>query len=71
MNIIAEIDFNRDDDAKEYSPDNRIVRIYRHKEDVLNKVSISFELGRRDDDTVTLSFDVAELAAIIASCEEE
>lgn len=69
--IIAEIDFNRDDDKKEYGTDNRIVRVSRFKEDGLSKVGITFNLGRREDDAITLVFGVAELAIVIASCEEE
>lgn len=54
--IIAETTFNRDDDANEFGSQRRIIDIAAGE----NIVSFSFELGRKDGDTITLLFDWPE-----------
>ena len=55
--IVAEIGFNRDDDDKDYGAGERIV----HLQDEDNFMKFHFNLGRRSDDTITLTFNRQEL----------
>ena len=71
MKLLADINFNRDDDEQEYGIADKVVRVCRFKEDDRHKVTFSFELGRREDDTLDLVFNFGELLTAIASCEEE
>lgn len=71
MKLIADIDFNWDDDKKEFGTADKVVRMCRFKEEDTHKVGFSFELGRKDDDTLNLTFELAELLTAIASCEED
>ncbi len=59
--IEAEISFNYDDDKKEFSKKPRNVTLISSiDEEGQSKVSISFDLGRKEDDYVTLTFDTEE-----------
>ena len=71
MKVIADIDFNWDDDKKEFGTDDKVVRICRFKEEDEHKVSFVFELGRKEDDTLNLTFELAQLLTAIVSCEED
>lgn len=71
MKLIADIGFNRNDDKEEYGTEDKIVRVCRFKEEEQHKIGVSFELGRKKDDTLNLTFDLAELLTAIVSCEEE
>lgn len=65
--IIGEVEFNYDEDKKEFcinphGANNRIVDIYGCiKEDGKLQLSLSFVLGRKDDDTISINFDGEEL----------
>lgn len=69
MRLIADIDFNRDDDKKEFSTEDKVVRVTRFKDEEGDQVGFSFELGRKDDDTLNITFKLGELLTVIASCE--
>ena len=69
--LVADIDFNRNDDKEEFGTDDKVVRVCRFREPDKHRVGFSFELGRREDDTLNLTFELAELLTAIASCEEE
>jgi len=71
MKIIADVDFGKDDDKKEFGTDDKVVRIYRFRKDERHCVSFSFELGRKDADTILLTFELGELLTAIISCEED
>lgn len=71
MKIIADIGFNRDIDVKEFGAGDRIVRISRFEEDGGHKVSLAFELGQADDDTLSLTLGLAELLLAIIETEED
>ena len=60
--MVGSIDFNYDNDKKEFGINlQRIVSISAYIDDEgIPKISISFELGRKEDDTVTLSIDAEE-----------
>ena len=59
--IEAEIDFNHDDDKREFTTKPRIATIFSSiDEEGQSKVSISFDLGRKEDDDMTLTFDTEE-----------
>ena len=60
--MVGSIDFNYDDDKKEFGMNmQRIVDISAYvDENGIPKIGISFELGRKEDDTVTLSIDAEE-----------
>ncbi len=60
--MIGSIDFNYDADKKEFRGSmQRIVDLSACvNEDGIPKINISFELGRKEDDTVTLSIDAEE-----------
>lgn len=71
MKLIGDIDFNRDDDKKEFRLDDKVVKVNRFKEDGRHLVGFSFELGRKEDDTLNLIFELGELLTAITGCEEE
>lgn len=59
--IEAEVGFNYDDDKKEFSEKPRNATLISSiDEDGQSKVSISFDLGRKEDDDITLTFDTEE-----------
>lgn len=59
--IEAEIDFNYNGDKEEFSEKPRNATLISSiDEDGQSKVSISFDLGRKEDDDVTLTFDTEE-----------
>lgn len=59
--IEAEVSFNYYDDKKEFSEKPRNATLISSiDEEGQSKVSISFDLGRKEDDDVTLSFDTEE-----------
>lgn len=56
MEIIASVDFNRDEDIKEFGCQRRVIDI-----DLAGKtLTISFEMGRKEDDAITLLLDWQE-----------
>lgn len=60
--IIADVGFNRDDDIKEFGCGSKIVSINYFEEDTgEKKLGLSFNLGHKEDDTITLVFDCKEL----------
>lgn len=71
MRLIADIDFNRDDDRKEFGTADKVVRVYRFKEEDEHKVGFSFELGHKEEDVLHLTFELAELLTAIANSEED
>lgn len=71
MKLIASIDYNRDDDKKELKTKDKVVRVCRFKEEDRHLMGFSFELGRKDDDTLNLTFELEGLLTAIASCEEK
>ena len=62
LDMIGSIDFNYQDDKKEFGETmQRIVGLSASvDEEGIPKINISFELGRKEDDTVTLSIDAEE-----------
>ena len=58
QDIVARIDFNWDNDKKEFGGNTRIVSLNSFIEDGDIKVSLSLGLGRKEDDTFNLTFDV-------------
>ena len=60
--VVADIDFNRDSDIEKFGSGDRIVTLNcfseENKED---KVGFSFLLGRKEDEAISLVFDVKEL----------
>lgn len=61
--IIAEISFNRDDDKDEFGEGNRIIRVCLSEDK--REVYFSLELGRREDDTINLSFNLEWLFILL------
>ena len=65
--IISEVGFNYDDDKKEFSKypngtNRRIVDLCGGvSEDSSLVITLSLALGRKDDDTMSLTFDAEEL----------
>jgi len=55
--VIGSVDFNYDEDEKEFGRGDRIVSIGYSKEDV---IWLSFCLGRKEDDTVSVSLPLSE-----------
>lgn len=61
--IIAKIGFNRTDDKKEFSDEPRIVSLLADtEEDGRHEISLSFELGRKEEDDITLFINAEEFA---------
>jgi hypothetical protein len=59
--IEAEIDFNYEDDRKEFSGNPRNATLHASfDDDGQNRVSITFDLGRKQADSITLTFDSEE-----------
>ena len=59
--IEGEVSLNYDEDKKEFTEKPRQVTIYSSiDEDGQSKVTISFELGRKEDDDFALTFDSEE-----------
>ena len=61
-NMVGSLDFNYDQDKKEFgmNTQRKITLSACVDEDGMTKINISFELGRKEDDTVTLSVDTEE-----------
>lgn len=55
--IVAGVDFNRDDDKKEFNLNDRVVGISCSKE---GRLFLSVNLGRKEDDQFYLDFDLEE-----------
>lgn len=66
MRFVGELGFNYEDDAKEFGcgsvfKNQKVVRLNRYTDDNGEDViAISFELGRKTDDTMTVSFPWTE-----------
>lgn len=71
MKVIASIDFNRDDGNQDFDTDDKVVRVSRFQENGEHQVGLSFELGRREDDTLNLTIELGALLIAIAQCEED
>ena len=65
--IIAEVGFNRHDDMEEFSPKDRIIDIYS----IGDTVYLTFDLGRKDDDRMTLTLEATELTKRLREAEEK
>jgi len=68
--IVAEVDFNYEEDEKEFGRGDRIVSLNRftdeEKQDVLG---ITFKLGRKEDDTMNLILPYREFIQKVESLE--
>lgn len=60
LEIVAEIEFNRDDDGKEFGSIKRVVYMNCFTDEGKDKIALTFFLGRKEDDTSTLVFDIEE-----------
>ncbi len=61
--VIAEVEFNRLDDRKEFSDEPRIVSLWAYtRDDGQHEISLSFGLGRKEEDDVTLFINAEEFA---------
>ena len=59
--IVAEVDFNYDDDKTEFKTNDRIARLNRFiDEDGQDMLGITFDLGRKEDDSMNLVFPCRE-----------
>lgn len=59
--IEAEVGFNYDDDGKEFGQGPRTVIISSSiDEDNTSIINLSFDLGRKEDDDITLTFEAEE-----------
>ena len=68
--IIGEVDFNYDDDKREFNRGDRIVRLnHLIDEDKQDSVAITFELGRKEDDGITLLLPRTALLQKLRSLE--
>jgi len=56
VELIGDVDFNRDDDGEEFGCQRRIIDINNEE----GNVTLSFELGRKEDDVMTISFYLTE-----------
>ncbi len=70
MKLVGEIDFNRDDDKQEYGVADKVVRVDYFKDGERYCVCLNFELGRRDDDTLSLVFEHSELSTALLHAYE-
>lgn len=53
--IVAEVDFNRDEDKEEFGCNDRIVSLIRFiDEEGQDVLGLTFHLGRKEDDTMNL-----------------
>ncbi len=65
--IEAETSFNYDDDKKEFGQGPKRVTLHSSiDEDSSSTISFGFDLGRKEDDDLTLTFEVEELMQKIA-----
>ena len=71
MNIVGDIDFNRQDDKEEFSTGDKVIWVNRFKREESHRVGFSLELGRKHADILYLTFELAELLTAIARCEED
>jgi len=64
LKIVVELDFNYPEDSTEFGGNDRVMRLNRFPDsEEGEKVALSFELGRKEDDTITLSLPYSELLA--------
>lgn len=56
--MVMGVGFNRDEDRDYWGEQDRVVRI--HDDEDEGGIFFSFEMGKAEDDTVTLSFDRRE-----------
>jgi len=60
------VDFNRNDDREEFPKENRFATMFAYLlEDGEVKITMAFELGRKEDDDMILEFDADELILAI------
>lgn len=67
--IIGEVEFNWENDKKEFGAGDRIVRLCRFMDGCESSIGLSFELGRKPDDTISVTFDFSELVAKLLEAE--
>jgi hypothetical protein len=70
--IVAEVGFNYDKDAEEFGKEDRIVSLNRFTdEEGQDVIGISFNLGRKEDDTFNLILPSGEFIQKLFSLERE
>ena len=70
--VVAEISFNYPEDAEEFKDSDRIIRLNRFtSEEGQNVVAITFNLGRKEDDSISLVLPYAELIEKLDTLETE
>ena len=68
--IVAEVDFNYDQDKKRFGMGDRIVRLNRFaNEEGQEVLGITFELGIKEDDTMNLILPYREFTQKVESLE--
>lgn len=68
--IVSEIDFNHDDDKVEFKINDRIVRLNRFAdEEGQDTLAITFNLGRKEDDSMGLMLPYKEFKDKIMDLE--
>jgi len=66
-NIVGVFDFNRDDDKKRFGNQDRIITLTCFREDTRIKIGFSYNLGPKEDNSISMVFGLEELVAKIAS----
>ena len=66
--IARDVDFNWDDDRKEFDTADKVVRMYGFRSGGYPEITLTFELGRKEDDTMNFTFRLCDLLSSI--CEE-
>ena len=65
--IISEIEFNYSQDKREFKEKDRKVTISHHMgDDGVSRINLSFELGRKEEDDISLIFETEEFMQKLA-----
>jgi len=67
--LIGDLDFNRDDDQKQFGCQRRIVNMARYEMEEIEVISLSFELGRKEDDVMTIILSLNEFLIALGRLE--
>jgi len=70
--IIAEVDFNHEDDREAFGVGNRVASLNRFTNDEgQDRIGITFALGRKQDDTINVIVPSSEFIEKLFSLERE
>jgi len=69
--IVVEPSFNCSEDSVEFGEDDKVMRLNRFLDGEREMVGLNFELGRKEDDTITLALLYSEFITKLNNLSQE